>query len=80
MHDRQKRVVNTPDDVIKLGRALVPPVIFDARVHKVHKCACCENLFVDTADIPRYCAVCDPKNPLTHQLGGPLGNPIGVVF
>lgn len=79
VHDRQKRVVKTTDDVAKLGLDLVPPVIFNPLQHKTHKCACCDNLFVDETDIPRYCSVCAPQKPLIHSLAAPLSSPIGVV-
>jgi hypothetical protein len=78
LHNREKRVVNTPDDVAQLGVLLDPPVIFDPKVHKVHICACCSNLFVDRTDSPRYCSVCDPNKPFTHMPAAPLAQPIGV--
>lgn len=78
LHDREKRVVNTPDDVARLGAELEPPVIFDPKVHKVHVCACCSNLFVDPTDTPRYCIVCDPNKEFKHTPAAPLAQPIGV--
>lgn len=79
LHDRQKRVVNTPDDVARLGLDLDPPLIFNPTVHKTHLCACCSNLFVDETDTPRYCSVCDPNKPFVHSPAAPLAHPIGVV-
>lgn len=81
LHDRQKRVVKTSDDVARLGLELDPPVLLDVKIHKIHYCVCCENLFVDPTDIPRYCAVCggnDPSN-FVHMPAAPLAQPIGVV-
>jgi hypothetical protein len=77
VHDREKRKVNTPDDVAELGLLLEPPVLFDSRLHKIHRCACCDNLFIDPTDEPRFCSVC--QRPLVHPLGGPLPDPIGVL-
>lgn len=75
VHDRVKREVVTEAQVAEL--ALEVGIVYDARVHKLHRCACCDNLFVDASDEPRYCSPCNA--PLVHALGGPLAAPIGVV-
>lgn len=75
VHDREKRQVVTEAQVAKLG--LDVGVVYDARQHKLHRCACCENLFVDPSDEPRFCSTC--LRPAAHPLGGPLPEPIGVV-
>lgn len=75
VHDREKRVVRTEADVARLG--LEVGLVYDRAQHKLHRCACCDNLFVDPSDEPRYCSVC--QRPLVHPLGGPLAPPIGVV-
>jgi hypothetical protein len=75
VHDRQKRLVRTESDVARIG--LEAGLVFDRRQHRIHRCACCENLFVDPSDEPRFCTVC--VRPLVHPLGGPLPQPIGEV-
>ena len=77
VHDREKRQVTTERQVAELGLLLPVPVIFDRKLHKLQFCACCENLFFDISDEPRYCAVC--QRPNVHALGGPLPPPEGVV-
>lgn len=74
-HDREKRQVTTDAQVVALG--IRAGQVYDPRIHKIHRCACCGNLFVDTTDIPRFCRVCE--SPLVHALGGPLPDPIGVT-
>jgi hypothetical protein len=63
VHDRVKR------EIVDLE--------FDPHAHKVHLCACCENLFLRRDDIPHYCPQCGGR-PVYH-LGGPLPDPIGEV-
>lgn len=75
VHDRRKRQVVTEAQVAALG--LEVGMVYDPRQHKLHRCACCDNLFVDPADTPRFCKDC--QGPLAHQLGGPLPQPVGVV-
>ena len=75
VHDRQKRQVVTEAQVAALG--LDVGLLYDPRQHKLHKCACCGNLFVDPTDTPRFCREC--QGPLVHALGGPLPIPTGVV-
>jgi hypothetical protein len=74
-HDREKRQIRTEAAVTELGA--LAGERFDRRRHRIHLCSCCENLFVDSADIPRYCHAC--RRPLVHALGGDLPEPIGVV-
>lgn len=73
VHDRQKRQIVTEAQVARLG--LTAGQVYDPRQHKLHMCACCQNLFVDPTDTPRFCSVC--QRPLVHALGGPLPEPIG---
>lgn len=75
VHDREKRKVVTEAQVAALG--LQVGQVYDQRQHKLHRCACCENLFVDPTDTPRFCSAC--QGPLQHMLGGPLPEPTGVV-
>jgi hypothetical protein len=75
VHDREKRQVVDPEDVGTLGQSL--GIIFDARKHKIHACACCENLFVASDDTPRLCDTC--MGVSTHPLGGPLPEPKGAI-
>lgn len=75
VHDRQKRQVVTEADVAAVG--LTAGLIYDSRIHRVFRCSCCENLFVDIADEPRFCTVC--RQPPVHALGGPLPEPGGPV-
>lgn len=76
VHDRVKRAVVTEADVAALG--LEAGIVYDRARHKLHRCACCDNLFVDRSDTPRYCRTC--QGPLAHELGGPLPEPVGVVL
>jgi hypothetical protein len=76
VHDRQKRQVVTEAQVARL--ALVAGIVYDPKQHRIHRCACCANLFVDPSDEPRYCSFCTVK-PLAHPLGGPLAAPLGEV-
>lgn len=75
VHDREKRVVTTERQVAELG--LQVGIVYDARIHKLQRCACCANLFFDPSDEPRFCSVC--QRPQTHPLGGPLPDPEGVI-
>ena len=75
VHDRVKREVTSKAQVAALG--LRVGQVYDPIQHKLHRCACCENLFVDPTDIPRFCSPC--RRPLVHKLGGPLPEPKGVV-
>jgi hypothetical protein len=71
VHDREKRIVSDPERVAWLGNAA--GIIYDPRLHKLHRCACCENLFVSEDDTPRLCHIC--SGGLKHELGGPLPDP-----
>lgn len=73
VHDRIKREVTTEQQVALLG--LEAGQIYDPTQHKLFKCACCENLFVDPGDEPKFCHVC--RGSLVHPLGGPLPEPKG---
>lgn len=75
VHDREKRQVTDIPHVQALGRLV--GVEYDPRRHKIHQCACCENLFVSDDDTPRFCTPCTA--PLVHPLGGPLPDPIGAL-
>jgi rRNA maturation endonuclease Nob1 len=76
VHDRQKRVVTSEADIARVGLSV--GVVYDPQQHKIHRCACCQNLFVDPGDQPRFCHQCGHR-PLAHPLGGLLPEPIGVV-
>lgn len=76
VHDRQKRQVTTEAQVARLG--LEVGRVYDPKQDRIHRCGCCQNLFVDPSDEPRYCATCKPES-LVHRLGGPLASPIGEV-
>lgn len=75
VHDRVKREVVTEAHVAALG--LEVGLVYDPKQHKLHRCACCDNLFVDPSDVPRYCRTC--QGPFVHELGGPLAEPLGVI-
>lgn len=75
VHDRRKREVVTEAQVAALGLEI--GMLYDPKQHKLHRCACCDNLFVDPSDEPRYCQRC--QGALAHALGGPLAQPTGVV-
>jgi hypothetical protein len=75
IHDREKRQVTTERHVAELGQRV--GLVYDPRIHKLHLCACCENLFLDESDEPRFCSTC--LRPVVHRLGGPLPEPKGVM-
>jgi hypothetical protein len=75
VHDREKRQIVTETQVADLG--LTVGQVYDPVQHRIHRCACCENLFVDPGDTPRFCSTCNRS--LVHPLGGPLSEPIGEV-
>lgn len=75
VHDRIKRQVVTEEQVAAFG--LEYGIIFNSKLHHVHRCSCCDNLFVATTVEPRYCDDC--LKPLVHALGGALPEPEGVV-
>ena len=75
VHDRQKDQVVTEAQVKVL--ALDYGIKYDPAQHKIHKCTCCRNLFVDPTDEPRYCLIC--QGIPIHGLAGPLPLPGGVV-
>jgi hypothetical protein len=74
-HDREKRQVRTEAAVVELGARVGQ--VYDAALHRLCLCACCENLFVSLTDEPRFCAACERPN--VHALGGDLPEPIGEV-
>ena len=76
VHDREKRQVRMEAQVAELGRLIGQA--YNPRQHKLHLCACCENLFVDPSDEPRFCSSCRPSR-LVHPLGGHLPEPKGVI-
>jgi hypothetical protein len=75
VHDREKRLVTTDRQVAELGLAV--GIVYDPKLHKLHLCSCCQNLFFDPSDEPRYCSVC--QRPSVHALGGPLPKPGGTI-
>ena len=74
VHDRPKRQVTTEAQVAALG--LEVGQVYDPKQHKLWLCACCENLFVDPSDEPRYCRRCQGPHRCT-RLNGPLPAPNG---
>jgi len=74
-HDRKKREVTTEAEVASLG--LLVGILYDPKIHRLQECACCENLFFDISDEPRYCSLC--QKPPVYALGGPLAEPEGVI-
>lgn len=74
VHDRVKREVTSEAQVAELGRRVGQT--YDPKQHKLWVCSCCENLFVDPTDTPRFCHACHTRPPL-HPLGGPLPAPNG---
>lgn len=75
LHDREKRQITTEADVAELGRAVGQ--VYDPAQHKLHNCACCQNLFVDVSDTPRLCSVC--LGSTVHTAAAPIPSPTGVV-
>lgn len=77
VHDRPKRQVTTEAQVVALG--LEVGQVYDPKQHRLWLCACCENLFVDPSDEPRYCRTCQRPNvhPLNGDLPAPNGRPHG---
>lgn len=75
VHDRPKREVTTEQQVAELG--LQVGQIYNPAQHRLHLCACCQNLFVDPSDEPRYCRRC--QAPATHQINGRLPEPTGEI-
>jgi hypothetical protein len=71
VHDRVKRQVTTEAQVAELGTHA--GFKYDPKQHRIWLCACCQNLFVDPTDTPRFCRNCY-RTP-THPLGGPLPTP-----
>ena len=75
VHDVPKRVFTDEGDVRRYGMQVGVP--FDPKQHKLHKCACCENLFSDPRDEPRLCNFCSREPVHTPQAAIP--DPTGVV-
>ena len=75
VHDREKRKVVTEAQVATLGLEI--GLVYDPKQHRIHRCACCENLFVDASDKPLRCETC--RKPPSFALGGPLASPTGPV-
>lgn len=64
VHDREKRVVVTEEQVAALGADL--GVRFDRARHETRGCVCCANLYVDDAADPGFgfCHAC--RGPSVH--------------
>lgn len=56
VHDRQKRVVVDPDQILYLGNIL--GVVYNPKHHKLVVCGCCQNLYVSPTDVPGLCPIC----------------------
>jgi hypothetical protein len=76
LHDRPKRTITTERQILEIGLSVGQ--VYDPKQHKLHRCACCENLFIDPSDQPRFCYRCR-VSPLVHAPAAPLPEPIGVV-
>lgn len=76
LHDCVKRSITTERQIFEIGLSVGQ--VYDRKQHKLHRCACCENLFVDVSDVPRFCHTCR-VSPFAHVPAGPLPEPIGVV-
>jgi len=76
VHDRIKRQVVTEEFAAELLLEATG-IIYDSRIHKLHQCACCENLFWVPHSEPVFCNQCSGR-PI-HAIGGPLPEPKGVV-
>ncbi len=74
IHDREKRLVKNPDEVVQLGREI--GVKYDPKKHKIQLCPCCANCFVTEDDTPKLCAPCNGIP--VHQLMASLPQPNGV--
>lgn len=75
IHDRVKGEVTDLGHVGLLG--LEAGQLFNPAQHKVHRCPCCDNLFVRLDDVPHYCPPCSGRP--VHPVGGPIPEPQGVV-
>lgn len=75
VHDRGKREITDPDEVIKLGAE--HGIEYDPKKHKFQKCACCDNCFVTLDDTPTLCGPC-LGIPL-HELMGAIPEGKGVI-
>lgn len=75
VHDRPKRQVTTESQVAELG--LLVGHRYDPKQHRLFRCPCCQNLFVDPSDEPRYCRPC--QGAPHHPTAGPLPSPTGEV-
>jgi hypothetical protein len=77
IHDREKGVVTTEVQVAAVGRT--EGIEYDPKQHRIHRCSCCRNLFVDPSDEPKLCHQCNPLS-LIHAPAAPLAPPIGPVY
>jgi len=75
VHDREKRLVETPDDCIRLARMANMVLLAHP---KFQTCGCCENVFAVLDDAPQLCPGCNRVN--VHELGGPISDPIEGVL
>jgi hypothetical protein len=75
VHDREKRLVRTEDEVARLG--LEVGIVYDRNVHRLFDCSCCENLFWDAGEEARFCHAC--RGPTLHLPGGALPEPRGRI-
>jgi hypothetical protein len=75
VHDREKRLICDPNEVVKLGREFGQT--YDQKKHKFQLCPCCENVFVTLDDTPRLCGVC--LGIPIHELEAAIAEPKGVI-
>lgn len=75
VHDREKRLLKTPDDCVRVARDAGMVLLAHP---KFHTCGCCDNVFATLDDEPQYCHRCSGNN--VHKLGGPLNEPVEGVW
>jgi hypothetical protein len=75
VHDREKRLVATPDDCVRIAREAGMVLLASP---KFQTCGCCENVFASADDIPQLCHGCSRTH--VHALGGPISAPIEGVL
>jgi hypothetical protein len=75
VHDREKRLVRTPDDCVRVAREAGMSLIVGP---KFQTCGCCSNVFATFDDAPQLCHHCNGHN--VHALGGPISSPIEGVL
>lgn len=75
VHDREKRVIRTPDDCVRVAWDAGAKVLLHP---KFQTCGCCENVFAAVTDFPQLCPGC--QRPNVHKLEAPVSDPIEGVL